>query len=35
MTAASKSESVSGAKALIRSLEEVGAEIVFGIPGGA
>ncbi|MCW2527888.1 MAG: acetolactate synthase large subunit, partial [Pseudonocardiales bacterium] len=30
-----KSESVSGAKALIRSLEEVGAEIVFGIPGGA
>ncbi|MDQ6937282.1 MAG: thiamine pyrophosphate-binding protein, partial [Actinomycetota bacterium] len=28
-------ESVSGAKALIRSLEEVGADLVFGIPGGA
>ena len=35
MTAASNTESVSGAQALIRSLEEVGAEIVFGIPGGA
>ena len=31
----SHTESVSGAKALIRSLEEVGADIVFGIPGGA
>ncbi len=28
-------ESVSGAKALIRALEEVGADNVFGIPGGA
>ncbi len=26
---------MSGAKSLIRSLEEVGAEVVFGIPGGA
>ncbi|SEE52275.1 acetolactate synthase, large subunit [Streptomyces sp. Ag109_O5-10] len=28
-------EHVSGAKSLIRSLEEVGADTVFGIPGGA
>ena len=28
-------EHVTGAKSLIRSLEEVGAEVVFGIPGGA
>ncbi|MFF7727491.1 acetolactate synthase large subunit [Streptomyces sp. NPDC008001] len=28
-------EHVTGAQSLIRSLEEVGAEIVFGIPGGA
>ena len=28
-------ESVTGAQALVRSLEEVGADIVFGIPGGA
>ncbi|MEP6853518.1 MAG: acetolactate synthase large subunit [bacterium] len=28
-------ESVTGAQALIRSLEEVGADLVFGIPGGA
>jgi acetolactate synthase-1/2/3 large subunit len=28
-------ESITGAKALVRSLEEVGADIVFGIPGGA
>jgi acetolactate synthase-1/2/3 large subunit len=35
MTAVNGSESMSGAKSLIRSLEEVGAETVFGIPGGA
>ncbi len=29
------SESVTGAASVVRSLEEVGAEIVFGIPGGA
>jgi acetolactate synthase-1/2/3 large subunit len=29
------SESVNGAQSLVRSLEEVGAEVVFGIPGGA
>ncbi|MCW2522341.1 MAG: ilvB1, partial [Frankiales bacterium] len=28
-------EDVTGAKSLVRSLEEVGAEVVFGIPGGA
>ena len=28
-------ESITGAQALVRSLEEVGADIVFGIPGGA
>src|ERR1700753_4474149 len=28
-------ESVTGAQSLVRSLEEVGAEVVFGIPGGA
>src|SRR4029077_762584 len=28
-------ESVTGAKALVRSLEEVGTDVVFGIPGGA
>jgi len=28
-------ESVNGAQSLVRSLEEVGAEVVFGIPGGA
>ena len=35
MAAARTTESISGAQALIRSLEEVGAENVFGIPGGA
>src|SRR6201747_527643 len=35
MAAANTTESISGAQALIRSLEEVGAENVFGIPGGA
>ena len=35
MATPSTTESVSGAQALIRSLEEVGAETVFGIPGGA
>jgi acetolactate synthase-1/2/3 large subunit len=29
------SESMTGAAALVRSLEEVGADVVFGIPGGA
>jgi acetolactate synthase-1/2/3 large subunit len=29
------SESVTGAQSLVRSLEEVGADVVFGIPGGA
>jgi acetolactate synthase-1/2/3 large subunit len=29
------SESVTGAQSLVRSLESVGAEVVFGIPGGA
>ena len=28
-------ESLTGAQALVRSLESVGAEVVFGIPGGA
>ncbi len=28
-------ESVTGAQSLVRSLEEVGADIIFGIPGGA
>jgi acetolactate synthase I/II/III large subunit len=28
-------EKVTGAKSIVRSLEEVGAEVVFGIPGGA
>ena len=28
-------EQVTGAQSLVRSLEEVGAEVVFGIPGGA
>jgi acetolactate synthase-1/2/3 large subunit len=28
-------ESVTGAQSLVRSLEEVGAEVIFGIPGGA
>ncbi len=35
MAPARITESISGAQALIRSLEEVGAENVFGIPGGA
>jgi acetolactate synthase-1/2/3 large subunit len=33
--AATGSATVSGAQSLVRSLEEVGAEVVFGIPGGA
>jgi acetolactate synthase-1/2/3 large subunit len=28
-------QSITGAQALVRSLEEVGAEVLFGIPGGA
>jgi acetolactate synthase-1/2/3 large subunit len=35
MTGIPAPEHVSGAKSLIRSLEEVGADVVFGIPGGA
>ena len=35
MTGTSASEQVTGAQSLVRSLEEVGAEVVFGIPGGA
>jgi acetolactate synthase-1/2/3 large subunit len=35
MTGTSAQEQVSGAKSLVRSLEEVGAGVVFGIPGGA
>ncbi|MDT4903155.1 MAG: acetolactate synthase large subunit, partial [Pseudonocardiales bacterium] len=26
---------ITGAQALVRSLEQVGADVVFGIPGGA
>ena len=35
MTPTSASEQLTGAQSLVRSLEEVGAEVVFGIPGGA
>jgi acetolactate synthase-1/2/3 large subunit len=35
MTGTPVSEQVNGAQSLVRSLEEVGAEVVFGIPGGA
>ncbi|MDQ1741876.1 MAG: acetolactate synthase large subunit [Pseudonocardiales bacterium] len=35
MTSTSASEHLTGAQSLVRSLEEVGAEVVFGIPGGA
>ncbi len=38
MTASGRSEqaeSVTGAQSLIRSLEEVGCEVIFGLPGGA
>jgi acetolactate synthase-1/2/3 large subunit len=35
MTPTPASEQVNGAQSLVRSLEEVGAEVVFGIPGGA
>ncbi|MBD8059899.1 acetolactate synthase large subunit [Cellulomonas sp. JH27-2] len=34
-TTPSVSEQVTGAQSIVRSLEEVGAEVVFGIPGGA
>jgi acetolactate synthase I/II/III large subunit len=34
-TARSEPEAVTGAESLVRSLEEVGCEVVFGIPGGA
>ena len=32
---ASQGEEMTGAQSIVRSLEEVGAEVVFGIPGGA
>ncbi len=32
---AQPAESLTGAQSLVRSLESVGAEVVFGIPGGA
>ena len=32
---AAKTESLTGAQSLVRSLESVGVEVVFGIPGGA
>ena len=35
MTPTSAPAQVTGAQSLVRSLEEVGAEVVFGIPGGA
>ncbi len=35
MTGTPAPEQLTGAQALIRSLEEVGADVVFGIPGGA
>jgi acetolactate synthase-1/2/3 large subunit len=35
MTDQAATETVTGALSLVRSLEEVGAEVVFGIPGGA
>ncbi|MCW2542810.1 MAG: ilvI, partial [Frankiales bacterium] len=36
MTASSPPpESLNGAQSLVRSLESVGAEVIFGIPGGA
>jgi len=34
-TSAGDSTRITGAQALVRSLEEVGADVVFGIPGGA
>jgi acetolactate synthase-1/2/3 large subunit len=35
MTGDTTAAPISGAQALVRSLEEVGADVVFGIPGGA
>ncbi|HVM28253.1 MAG TPA: acetolactate synthase large subunit [Mycobacteriales bacterium] len=35
MTAPQAAETLTGAQSLVRSLENVGAEVVFGIPGGA
>ena len=35
MTATPQHESLTGAQSLVRSLERVGAEVIFGIPGGA
>ncbi|MEJ7796324.1 MAG: thiamine pyrophosphate-binding protein, partial [Nocardioides sp.] len=34
-TGPSGAETLTGAQSLVRSLERVGAEVVFGIPGGA
>ncbi|MBD8080443.1 acetolactate synthase large subunit [Cellulosimicrobium arenosum] len=34
-TAATPGEEMTGAQSIVRSLEEAGAEVVFGIPGGA
>jgi acetolactate synthase-1/2/3 large subunit len=35
MTGATTEGTITGAQALVRALEEVGADVVFGIPGGA
>jgi len=35
MRPASQVEQLTGAKSVVRSLEEAGVEVVFGIPGGA
>jgi acetolactate synthase-1/2/3 large subunit len=35
MTGGTTEDIITGAQALVRSLEEVGADVVFGIPGGA
>jgi acetolactate synthase-1/2/3 large subunit len=35
MSATDPADQVTGAQSLVRSLEQVGAEVVFGIPGGA
>ncbi|WP_069385597.1 acetolactate synthase large subunit [Cellulosimicrobium cellulans] len=35
LPAATAGEEMTGAQSIVRSLEEVGAEVVFGIPGGA
>ena len=35
MSGTDPADQVTGAQSLVRSLEQVGAEVVFGIPGGA